>query len=181
MRQLRRAILATLLLPTLGHAAFSIDHVSLTCSSSLNQAAGEALNYLCDGDLVLRGDGQIGTLTSDTGIDLTALGNLTLDRLSLVAPRISLQTRSGDISVSADTRFFFGPGEPSTPPEVTLLAGTPPTRTTPPLVPIDTAAGAIVTMPGSPTVHVQTAVPEPSTTLLVMFGLFSVGWLRRRH
>lgn len=181
MSPLRCAILATLLLPVLGHAAYSTDHVNITCSSSLTQTGGDTLGYLCAGNLTLQGDGQMGTLTSDTAITLAAGGNLTLERLSLIAPRIDMQSGYGGISVSADTRFFFAPGEGSTPPAVTLLAGNPSTISRPPLSPIDTSAGAIVIQPGPFTVNVQATVPEPSSTLLLMFGLSSVAWLRRKR
>lgn len=181
MRTLRHAILAALLLPALGHAAYSIDHVSVNCSSSLTQTAGDALSYLCDGNLTLQGEGQIGTLTSDTGINLSATGNLTLDRLSLIAPAISMQTLSGDITVGADTRFFSMPGQLTTPPEVTLLTGSRPTVTRPPLIPIDTGAGVVVTFPGAFTVNAPTAVPEPSATLLAALGVAGVAWSRRKR
>lgn len=181
MRTLRRAILAAVLLPVLGHASYSLDHVSLNCSSSLTQSSGDALSFQCEGDLILQGLDQIGTLTSDTGINLFATGNLTLDRLSLIAPSITLQTLSGTLQVSADTHFFSGTGSQNAQPSVNLFAGPIPTIDAHRPGLIDPGAGAIVTVHRSPTLDVKTAVPEPSTTLLVMFGLVGVAGLRRKR
>lgn len=181
MRPLRSAfqlMLAALLLPTLGHAAYSVEHVSISCSSSLTQVAGNALSYSCDGDLNLLGEGEIGLLTSDTAIILSASGSLTLDKLSLTAPSIEIGSASGNIFVGADTRFFSLPGDPVTPPTVTLITG--PRVTMPPLRPIEISAGAIVTQPGNVHLHLQTTVPEPSSSSLALFGLLGVAWLRRK-
>ncbi len=182
LRPLRHAILATLLLPALGHAAFSIDHVSINCSSSLTQGSGPALGYSCDGDLTLQGDGQMGILTSDTAINLAAFGNLTLDHLTLITPQIGMQSWLGTISVSADTRLFAAPGDLTTAPVVTIHAGFSQTVPAPTvtLTPIDTSAGFISV--GRSVFPVgESAVPEPSSAMLTLLGLAGVGWLRRKH
>lgn len=180
MRPFRHAILVALLLPALGHAAFSIDHVSITCSSSLTQGEGATLGYMCDGNLTLQGDGQVGTLWSDTGITLAAIGNLTLDRLSLVSPQIGMQSVFGTISVSADTRFFSAPGDLTTAPAVDIRAGFSQTVSTPTLTPIDTYAG-FISVGRSVFPVSETAVPEPSSAMLILLGLTGMAWLRRKH
>ncbi len=177
MRPLRRAMLAALLLPALGHASYSLDHVSLNCSSSLTQSSGEALSFQCEGDLVLQGLDQIGTLTSDTGINLFATGNLSLNRLSLIAPSITLQTVSGTLSVSADTHFFSGTDSLHAQPSVNLFDGPLPGVDLPRLPPVDRGAGGVLTVGDA----VTTAVPEPSTTLLALFGLVGMAGLRRKR
>lgn len=185
LRSLRPAILAALLLPTLGHAAFSIDHVSVTCSSSMTQGNGPALGYSCDGDLILQGEGQMGTLTSDTAINLAAIGNLTLDHLTLITPQIGMQSLLGTISVSADTRLFAAPGDLTTAPVVTIHAGfsqmvPAPTVT---LTPVDTSAGFTQSIAVGESVSPvgEAAVPEPSSAMLILLGLTGMAWLRRKH
>ncbi|MGQ0597962.1 PEP-CTERM sorting domain-containing protein [Aquabacterium sp.] len=180
MRSLRHAILAALLLPVLGHAASSIDHVKVTCSSSMSQGNGPTLGYMCDGDLSLQGDGQIGTLWSDTGITLAAIGNLTLDRLSLVSPQIGMQSVFGTISVSADTRFFAAPGDLTTAPAVDIRAGFSQTAPAPTLTPVDTSAGLIMVGRGVLPIG-ESTVPESTSAMLIMLGLAGMAWMRRKH
>lgn len=136
--------MAALLLPALGHAAYSIDHVSISCSSSLTQTAEDALSSLCYGHLSLQGDGQIGTLRSDTGI-----------KLSTTAPVVTIHAG-------------FSQMVPT--PTVTLT-------------PVDTSAGftgLIVVGKGVSPVG-ETAIPEPSSAMLILLGLTGMAWLRPKH
>lgn len=44
--------------PSLGHAAYSLDHVTATCSESLTILRGESLSLQCTGDLSMSDDGD---------------------------------------------------------------------------------------------------------------------------
>lgn len=68
------------------HASNLIDLGSYSCSAGLSFDAGNGLSVSCSGDFSLTG----GILSSDTSINLTALGDLTLDAFSLSAPNITI-------------------------------------------------------------------------------------------
>lgn len=189
MRRLLPVLLAIGLAPTLGHAAFGIDRVSVSCSDTLTVTEGDALSLGCLGNLSLTGQGSDARLFADTSILLSAVGNVDLSGLSLVSPKIELTTTNGTISLSTDVLFFNQPV--GTAPSVTLSAGGRAIR--PELrEPVSgsstfTMDGGDVTLnwslvtkvPGSGDVLNLSPVPEPSVGLLSALGV--AGLLARRR
>jgi MYXO-CTERM domain-containing protein len=157
-------------LPALSNAAFNANDVRFDCTEALVINADGQASYTCQGDFSVTGTADDALLQSDTGISLSATGNLVLSHLKLAAPQIKL--------ISA-------PGTATTPPAVTLQAGE--------LI-LHPAAGAgaggtlIVGGSGDITVAVAdpistppqlTTVPEPGALTLAAAGL--VGLLARQR
>lgn len=72
------------------HASTLVDLGGSSCSGSQSFNTGNGLSFSCSGDFSL----SAGSLSSDTGIILSSLGNLTLDAFTLSAPSITLNATS---------------------------------------------------------------------------------------
>ncbi|RZI79860.1 MAG: hypothetical protein EOP38_24230 [Rubrivivax sp.] len=170
------AIIATLI-PTLVHAAFSLDHVAATCSATLSIQEGEELSFQCPGNLSLTGDHVGASLSGNRSITLSATGDLVLNQLSLISPDIQLRS-GGALRIGQDVAFFTDQTGGLLPPTVRLTSGDVSIR--PPLTPIsglivsNQSAGGVLTWNVSPVV-----VPEPTVGFLALAGLGAVATRRR--
>ncbi|TXT30608.1 MAG: hypothetical protein FD131_1591 [Rhodocyclaceae bacterium] len=105
-------LLSALLFSAFAQAASNANIATIGCSgnSSFDLSNGAMLS--CDGDFSLIG----GSIDSDIGITISAVGSLFLDDLSLVAPLVQLNSLTGPLTlaegVSIDTinwtRFDVG-------------------------------------------------------------------------
>lgn len=88
--------LSALLFSAFAQAASNANITTVGCSgnSSFDLSNGAMLS--CDGDFSLIG----GSIDSDTGITISAVGSLFLDDLKLSAPAVQLRTLTGVVSVT---------------------------------------------------------------------------------
>lgn len=94
-------LLSALLFSAFAQAASSANVATISCSGnqSFDMANGAMLS--CDGDFSLIG----GSIDSDTGITISAVGSLFLDDLKLSAPVVQLNTLSGVVSVTEGVKI----------------------------------------------------------------------------
>ena len=181
------------LLPALGHAAYSLDHVTATCSESLTILRGESLSFQCTGDLSVSGDGDNVRLLADRSVSLSATGHLSVDRLNIISPEILLNA-GGAVNIGRSVVLFTAERDPNRPPSVRLTSGGISLR--PELTP---SAGVLVTQNRSDliinwtafdvssggTVNVRQGpsglalVPEPGAWLLTLAGIAGVALTRQ--
>jgi hypothetical protein len=117
------SIFALALWPLLGHAAYNLNDVAITCSDALTVSTAAKLSVQCTGDLSVSGKGGGARLMADESITLSATGNLSLSNLSVVSPQIALQVTNGQLSLAPDVVLFSSFDTPIAPPVVTLVAG----------------------------------------------------------
>lgn len=180
------------LLPALGHAAYSLDHVTATCSESLTILRGESLSFQCTGDLSVSGDGDNVRLLADRSVNLSATGRLSVDRLNIISPEILLNA-GGSVDIGRSVVLFTAGREPNRPPFVRLTSSGISLR--PELTPIAGSLTVAASHAGVlnwsafdvvySTVQLQQPqglglVPEPTTWLLIMAGMGSL-WLMRKQ
>ena len=192
---MRRAmrLLGVLFFPIVAHSAAFSNIGTTSCSSSLSLSVFEEASFLCAGNLSLIG----GSITSDSRVVIRANGTLSIDNVSITAPRIDLSSQEGTLYVSGGTSLGFASLSlesragiihvlPSTGMggvvqiaeggDISLSNGFLIPR---PLVAIDggrlslTGGGGIVVL-GAP-------VPVPSAALLMILGLLGlIGWSQRK-
>lgn len=175
----RTFVLAMALGPSLGHAAYSLEHVTATCSESLTILRGESLSFQCAGDLSVYGDGDNVGLLADGSITLLAIGRLSVDRLNIVSPLIQLS--GGTVDIGRNVVLFNPVSNPSRPPLVNVTSGG--ISIQPELTPVwgsvfltsQGAAGALAS-----TIVTVSNVPEPTVGLFAAAGLCTLLMRRRR-
>jgi len=137
----------------------------LTCSGDVSASTNTPASFInCLGDLVVSN----GTLVAETSISLLAAGSLTLDRVNLTAPKLTLQagstfTVTGGTILSGETIDIVSQsvntvGEPNA-----------------------LGQGAINLGGGSVIVANTGAIPEPGTWALMGLGLVGIALARRRR
>jgi hypothetical protein len=182
MRRLLPLAFALALPPTIGHAAFSLTDVDITCSDALTVQEGSALSYACTGNLSLSGTGTQSSIQADDSITLSATGNLSLTDLTLTSHSISLITQGGSISLLGDVAVMSDAGQnvipifQGFPGSAAISIGTPsaPPITNPyPVIIQD--AGTVLISPDAGislgSVGAVQAVPEPTTSAMLAVGL----------
>ncbi|MGB4064814.1 MAG: PEP-CTERM sorting domain-containing protein [Azonexus sp.] len=89
-------LLSALLFSAFAQAASNANIATISCSGSSSFDLSNGALLSCDGDFSLIG----GSIDSDTGITISAVGSLFLDDLRISAPVVELKTLSGTISVA---------------------------------------------------------------------------------
>ena len=184
-------VLAMALAPSLGHAAYSLDHVTATCSESLTILQGESLSFQCTGDLSVSGDGDNVRLLADRSVSLSATGRLSVDRLQIISPEILLNA-GGSVDIGHNVVLFTAARDPNRPPSVRLTSGGISLR--PELTPIAGSLAVSASHAGVlnwsafdvvySTVQLQQPpglglVPEPGAWLLTLAGIAGVALTQR--
>ena len=101
MHPLSKMLLVLALTPTLGHAAYSLDNVTASCSDALTISQSGGVSFQCMGNFTLTGEGDAARLFSDSAITLSATGDLILKHLSILSPHIQLLS-NGQLSIGSD-------------------------------------------------------------------------------
>lgn len=185
MRRVLFLLSALLLSPVVANAASTASIDTVTCSGGLSSSLMEVASFLCSGDFSLLG----GNITSDSKVAVTADGSLFLDNLSITAPAVELTTLNGvlsmgnGVSINTDS-FLAGAGGNNSPtvsvsPRATLTIGSGDTARI--LnggdISLSIGQGAITPLAGG-TITLIPSVPEPSTYLLMLFGILALIGLR---
>lgn len=89
-------LLSALLFSAFAQAASNANIATISCSGNSSFDLANAATLSCDGDFSLIG----GSIDSDIGITISAVGSLFLDDLRLRAPVVELKTLTGAISVA---------------------------------------------------------------------------------
>lgn len=89
-------LLSALLFSAFAQAASNANIATISCSGSQSFDLTNGAMLSCDGDFSLIG----GSIDSDTGITISAVGSLFLDDLRLRAPVVELKTLTGAVSVA---------------------------------------------------------------------------------
>jgi PEP-CTERM motif len=178
-------LLVAFLLSPIAASAVSLSSVgSVDCADSVRVSFSDtASSFNCSGNFLLSG----GSIFSDFGIVITSSGSLSLDNLSITAPFVELSAGNGVLSigngVSINTNSFLsslGYGaitgltlSPSA--SITVGAGDAVrVLSYADLVQsINPGPGAITSLVGGEIVLIS-AVPEPSTYILMLLGLLAV-------
>lgn len=195
------ALTAALLSSAAVQAQQISDQLAISCTGTLGITGTDRLAMRCDGgDLSIRGVGdEVGSLRSDTGIDLFATGTLDLDLITLRAPAINLGGQSvllgsrsavegGDVVIAANNSNVNRDSALSV---FRVMASEEPSRLHGAL----SSGGALIlvnragiNLAGFDTPIVigssstlTTAVPEPASVGLFCLGLFAIGWHLRRN
>ncbi|MDO9235169.1 MAG: PEP-CTERM sorting domain-containing protein [Aquabacterium sp.] len=183
MHPLSTMLLVLALTPTLGHAAYSLDNVTASCSDALTISQSGGVSFQCMGNFTLTGEGDAARLFSDSAITLSASGDLIVERGSAIS------ASGTDFNIGANqTVRFVQPSNPllrTVSGSLSLGGGDVIVRQPGALVVAGASAAGIVTLDGgashltwnvSPSAGV---VPEPATALLTLLGLSGL-LLRRR-
>jgi MYXO-CTERM domain-containing protein len=171
--------LALALAPVLGHAANSLDHVTVTCSESLTILQGEDLSFQCTGDLSVSGDADDVRLLADRSVSLSATGSLSIDRLQIASPEVRLNA-VGSVDVGGSLILFASERAPHRPPVLLVNSGgivfQPDLRPVAGSLVLTSQAGGALTW----TAVTVSNVPEPTVGLLAAAGLGALLVRRRR-
>lgn len=89
-------LLSALLFSAFAQAASNANIATISCSGNSSFDLANAATLSCDGDFSLIG----GSIDSDIGITISAVGSLFLDDLRLRAPVVELKTLTGILSVA---------------------------------------------------------------------------------
>jgi len=174
MRRIPFFMLFTLLLlsPMVANAASIANIGSVLCSGSLSSSMTEIASFLCSGDFALFD----GSISSGSKVVITADGSLFLDNLSITAPVIELTALNGGIYAwdaprNGNSVLVSGGNNP---PGAMLLASGRADHILNISLPI--GPGDIPLLIGGPIT--TTPVPEPSTCLLMLFGILGLVGVR---
>ena len=159
MHPLSTMLLVLALTPILGHAAYSLDNVTASCSDALTISQSGGVSFQCMGNFTLTGEGDAARLFSDSAITLSASGDLILKHLSILSPHIQLLS-TGQVTIGSDVRLSA--------PQLGAL-----------VVAGSSSAGTVTLNGGASLSPSAGVVPEPATALLTLLGISGL-LLRRR-
>ncbi len=170
-----------LFIPLPASASSSSTVSRLDCSEHLAVSFLEAASFSCSGTLSLSG----GVISSDSRVEITAHGSLSLDNLSISAPVVQLTSLSGEIAIFEGATISSGTfiaatsnGEWDITRFAAVSGGSIAIRDG--AAAIDSPRGAITILQGGD-VSVISAVPEPEVYSSMLFGMFVVLTVVRRR
>jgi hypothetical protein len=183
-------LLFALLLSAFAHATSTANIGTISCSSSQSFDLTNGATLSCDGDFSLIG----GSIDSDTGITISALGSLFLDNLTISAPFVLLNVLSGEltiangVSITSAGSININTGN-TTSPRITLAPGATLSypggtgRTAGTGGNITLSAGGNIDLNNGSTLTLVSSVPEPSMFWSLLSGglLFAIRQTRLKR
>lgn len=171
-------------LPLSANAISTASIVITSCSGDLTTSLLDNASFACSGNFTLDG----GFVTSDSLINISADGELFLDNLTFTAPNITFSALSG-MAIGKGVVFNSGSitlvssggavnvlGTVNVPAVGNIVLNQDPYFVINPGGNINLGSGAPITV----TTPVLTAVPEPSTYAMMLFGIFSLASISRK-
>ncbi len=162
-------LLSALLISAFAQAASNANITTASCSGSQSFDMSNGALLFCDGDFSLIG----GSIDSDIGITISAVGSLFLDNLSLVAPFVQLNsladplTLAEGVSINGVSWNNADIGN-STPPRITLHQSG--NIGLPPRGDINLSAGGEIVVNGGGDLTLVSSVPEPGMVWSLLCG-----------
>ena len=173
-------LLSALVFSVFAQAASNANIAIISCSgsSSFDLTSGALLS--CDGDFSLIG----GSIDSDSGITISAVGSLFLDDLSLSAPFVQLTTLTGTLTLAEGVSingFNWNNVDigNNRSPRITLRQGG--SITLPARGDIDLSTGGQVVLNGGGDLTLVSSVPEPGMVWSLLCGGLLLAIRRKRR